>query len=399
MPEIPHIRAAALFAALLLLTGCGKPVPQEASLPPAPEAASSASPKTPASEPVSEPASEPAPEPEPAPLPAGQEVLLFGARTPTRADGDTLYVDAEALAGAAGLHAFFDASRITLTQTTSESFPVARADELDAGEGFLQEGAAYVPLLEAAARFGFVTGTAIDGTPYLAKTAAHSAPTENVNVPVLMYHAVSDDVWGYRDLFVSPQTMEEELLYLQENGYETIWFSDLSHLEDYEKPVILTFDDGYDDNYTELFPLLQKYNAKATIFVIPKYIGAEHKMTAAQVQELARSGLVSIQSHTYSHGNLSTMDEETLIYEMQESQNYLAALTGHVPYVVCYPEGTRSELSIEVAGRYYDYGLLMNGQLYNTSDDPMRVKRFYIPRGYDLGSFKWSIEQAGTSRK
>ena len=184
--------------------------------------------------------------------------------------------------------------------------------------------------------------------------------------------------------------MEQELLYLQENGYETIWFEDLSHVEDFEKPVILTFDDGYDDNYTELFPLLQKYNAKATIFVIPKAIGTPHKMTAEQVQELSRSGLVSIQSHTYSHGNLSTMDEQTLIFEMEQSQNYLAALTGQVPYAVCYPEGTRSELSIEVARRYYAYGLLMNGQLYNTSDDPMRVKRFYVPRGYDLGSFRWS---------
>ena len=190
--------------------------------------------------------------------------------------------------------------------------------------------------------------------------------------------------------------LKTELLYLQENGFDTIWFEDLSHIEDYEKPVILTFDDGYDDNYTELFPLLQKYNAKATIFVIPKAIGTPHKMTAEQIYELSRSGLVSIQSHTYSHGNLSTMDEQTLIFEMEESQKYLAALTGQVPYAVCYPEGTRSELSIEVAGRYYDYGLLMNGQLYNTSDDPLRVKRFYVPRGYDLGSFRWSVQEAGT---
>ena len=49
---------------------------------------------------------------------------------------------------------------------------------------------------------------------------------------------------------------------------------------------------------TELFPLLQKYNAKATIFVIPKAIGTPHKMTAEQIYELSRSGLVSIQSHT-----------------------------------------------------------------------------------------------------
>ena len=71
-----------------------------------------------------------------------------------------------------------------------------------------------------------------------------------------MYHAVSDNMWGIDELFVSPASMEEQLRYLVDNGYEPIWFSDLAELEQYEKPVILTFDDGYDDNYTELLPLL-----------------------------------------------------------------------------------------------------------------------------------------------
>ena len=159
---------------------------------------------------------------------------------------------------------------------------------------------------------------------------------------------------------------------------------------------MLTFDDGYDDNYTELYPLLQKYQAKATIFVIPRDLGKAHKMTAEQIQELADSGLVSIQSHTWSHGNLSQMDEATLIFEMEESRNAIAALTGQVPYVVCYPEGTRSDLSIAVARRYYAYGLLMNGYVYNTSDDPFYVQRMFIPRGQT--SIEWNVRDAGTHR-
>ena len=340
-----------------------------------------------------------APEPEPELFAPGEEILLFGARTGTLTDGKTLYVDAEAFAAGAGAELLQDEQSVSLLLDGNEAkFSLARRDELEEGSGFLQEGAAYVPVFQAVEQLGVVTGTAEDGTTYFARQLKLEPPKENVNVPVLMYHAVSDDKWGYWDLFVSPQTIEEELQFLQENGFETIWFEDLSHVEDYEKPVILTFDDGYDDNYTELFPLLEKYGAKATIFVIPKAVGTAHKMTTEQIYELAQSGLVSIQSHTYSHGNLSTMDEQTLIFEMEASKNYLAALTGQVPYAVCYPEGTRSELSIEVAGRYYDYGLLMNGQLYNTSDDPMRVKRYYVPRGYDLGSFKWSVQDAGTSQ-
>lgn len=149
---------------------------------------------------------------------------------------------------------------------------------------------------------------------YFARPQNTDLPTPNVNVPILMYHAVGDETWGYSDLFVRPSELENHLQYLADNGYETIFFDDLSHLEDYEKPVILTFDDGYDDNYTELYPLLQKYQAKATIFVIPRDLGKAHKMTAEQIQELAQSGLVSIQSHTWSHGNLSCMDEATLIF-------------------------------------------------------------------------------------
>ena len=386
--------AAALLA--LMLVGCGKTAQEAAVLEPEPEAIEATVVLAEVTSPV-----EPEPEeiPEPEPLPEGAEILLFGARVSTLTDGKTLFVDCALLEEFAGLDIFSADDAVTLGLDGQETVvSLVRSDELHAGDGFLQDGAAYVPLEAILELPGIVSGAAEDGTLYFARQLTLSSPAENVNVPVLMYHAVSDDLWGYWDLFVSPQTIEEELLYLQENGFETIWFEDLSHIEDYEKPVILTFDDGYDDNYTELFPLLQKYNAKATIFVIPKAIGTPHKMTAEQIYELSQSGLVSIQSHTYSHGNLSTMDEETLVFEMEESQKYLAALTGQVPYAVCYPEGTRSELSIEVAGRYYEYGLLMNGQLYNTSDDPLRVKRFYVPRGYDLGSFRWSVQEAGTSR-
>lgn len=81
---------------------------------------------------------------------------------------------------------------------------------------------------------------------------------------------------------------------------------------------------------------MQKYQAKATIFVIPRDLGKAHKMTAEQIQELAQSGLVSIQSHTWSHGNLSCMDEATLIFEMEHSRDATTALTGEMPSDVCY---------------------------------------------------------------
>lgn len=332
----------------------------------------------------------PASEPEPVLLEAGPEVLLFGSASPTLcAENGTLLVDAAQLAAGGRL----------ILQEAEDAAVLCRMGErlrltVDSGSAVWQDGTLWLDGIRAAERFGLVTGETADGVLYFARPQRTELPTVNVNVPVLMYHAVGDDTWGYPDLFIRTSELENHLQYLTENGYETIFFDDLSHLEDYEKPVLLTFDDGYDDNYTELYPLLQKYQAKATIFVIPRDLGIAHKMTAEQLQEMAQSGLVSIQSHTWSHGNLSCMDEETLIFEMERSRDAIAALTGEVPSVVCYPEGKYSELSIAVARRYYQYGLLMTGYTWNTSDDPFYVTRMYIPRGQ--WSIQWDVEKAGT---
>lgn len=256
----------------------------------------------------------------------------------------------------------------------------------------------YGLLAQIAEQLALEWGQAPDGLRYLARRQTLGEIPEGYNVPVLMYHAVSDEMWGFQELFVSPGSMEQQLQYLQENGYQTIWFSDLDHIEDYEKPVILTFDDGYDDNYTELYPLLEKYQAKATIFVIGSGMGTSHKMTREQVHELAASGLVSIQSHTYTHGNLSAMDEQTLRQEMEQSNAVLAAATGQIPYVLCFPEGKYSDLTVQVAKDYYSFSLLMNGWVYQTGMDPYRVPRSYIPRSLTVGDFAWSVKAAGKAK-
>lgn len=225
---------------------------------------------------------------------------------------------------------------------------------------------------------------------------ARLAPSEiGRQVPVLMYHAVGDDCWGEEHLFVRPAELEQQLQYLSENGYETIFFEDLAHLERYEKPVILTFDDGYDDNYTVLYPLLEKYQTKATIFVIGNAMGSTHKMTQEQVYEMAASGLVSIQSHTYTHGNLSAMDEPALRQEMELSNAALAAATGQIPYVLCYPEGKYSHLAMDVAKDYYTFALRMDGWTYQTGMDPYQVPRSFVSRRITLPDYLWFLAPSG----
>ena len=256
----------------------------------------------------------------------------------------------------------------------------------------------FVQIEDIRREFGLEWGQEPEGLRYLARRQIIGDIPDGYNVPVLMYHAVGDDIWGYSDLFVSTAEMEAQLQYLQENGYETIWFSDLEHIDRFEKPVILTFDDGYDDNYTVLYPLLEKYQSKATIFVIGNAMGKPHKMTREQVYELAVSGLVSIQSHTYTHGNLSAMDEAEIRHEMEMTNATLAATTGQIPYVLCYPEGNYSDLTIDIAKAYYTFALRMNGWTYQTGMDRYQVPRSFVSRRSTISEYSWFVSSSGKAK-
>ena len=223
---------------------------------------------------------------------------------------------------------------------------------------------------------------------YYTRIVRHEELPEGFKVPVFMYHAVSDYLWGIPELFVSPSKMEEQLKAVVDGGYTPITFEDLDRIAEIEKPVLLTFDDGYDDNYSELFPLLKKYNVKVTIFVIVDSIGGNHKMTEEQIRELSDSGLVSIQSHTMSHNFLNEMYTDRLKHEHYDSMIALARITGKQPFVLCYPTGKNSWASRQTTKEYYEYGLCMSGPCWVTGADPYLIYRYYVPRNLSLESFK-----------
>lgn len=222
---------------------------------------------------------------------------------------------------------------------------------------------------------------------YYTRIVPNDTLSEGHRVPVLMYHAVSDKIWGIPELFISPSTLDAQIQALIENGYTAITFEDLDRIDEIEKPVMLTFDDGYDDNYTELFPILKKYNVKATVFVIVNDLGKNHKLTKEQVKEMSDSGLVSIQSHTMSHNYLDGMSESSLIREHYNSMIELARITGKQPFVMCYPTGKSSGYSRNITAQYYEYGLCMSGPCWVTGEAPYRIYRYYIPRNTSLSTF------------
>ncbi|MBR0276882.1 MAG: polysaccharide deacetylase family protein, partial [Clostridia bacterium] len=98
----------------------------------------------------------------------------------------------------------------------------------------------------------------------------------SIDVPIIMYHSVKNDISDSAKYIVTPNQLESDLIYLAQNGYTTITMTDLI---DYvyndkklpEKPIILTFDDGYFNNYYYAYPLMKKYNMKMVISVVGSY--------------------------------------------------------------------------------------------------------------------------------
>ena len=179
-----------------------------------------------------------------------------------------------------------------------------------------------------------------------------------LKVPILMYHYISQppaDADVYRvDLSVTPDNFRQQLAWLRDNGYTGIDFYELSLAivgltELPEKPVLLTFDDGYLDNYTAAFPLLQEYGYKATFFVVTDFVdyGREGYMTWPMLEEMSRAGH-RIESHSRTHPDLRDKDRDGLIWEILGSQQTIAAHIGHTPRYLCYPGGDYNEETIQM---------------------------------------------------
>jgi peptidoglycan/xylan/chitin deacetylase (PgdA/CDA1 family) len=187
----------------------------------------------------------------------------------------------------------------------------------------------------------------------------------NLKLPILMYHRIdANHLPGEKDpfgLMVSPANFESQLIYLKQNGYSTIGLDDLykafyTGQKLPAKSVILTFDDGFQDNYTYAFPLLKKYQYKGTFFVVTGYTNNNpHYMTSAEIEEMSDSGM-DIESHTVSHLHLDRLTPEQVTKELSESKKALRELTGKDIFFMAYPFGS---YSLSVAQTAQNSGYIM----------------------------------------
>jgi peptidoglycan/xylan/chitin deacetylase (PgdA/CDA1 family) len=211
------------------------------------------------------------------------------------------------------------------------------------------------------------------------------------NIPILYYHAVSDTILGIEELFVSPSDFEQQMLYLKDNSYSIITFDDLPEIEKYEKPVIITFDDGYENNYTKAYPILKKFNFPAVIFLTTDYMDKNNYLKQWQIEEM--KDLISFEAHAVSHPDLTTLSLDALTYELTESKKILKDLTGRESIAFAYPFGIYNQTVIDVTKKHFTYAVTINSGLFFSQDNHYTIKRVYIPRKTTIGQFETRLQK------
>ena len=172
---------------------------------------------------------------------------------------------------------------------------------------------------------------------------------------VLNYHQIGNN---FTPLCVPTHLFDEQMAYLKDNSYITITPEELYEgiegtmvLPD--RPVLITFDDGYVDNYTNALPILKKYGMRATVFVVPGFTSVQaNYLTWEQLKEMEKNG-ITIQSHTLNHRALEELPDDEIRAELLNSKALIEKNLGHPVDFLAYPTGT---YNLHIAGIAKDVG-------------------------------------------
>jgi peptidoglycan/xylan/chitin deacetylase (PgdA/CDA1 family) len=209
----------------------------------------------------------------------------------------------------------------------------------------------------------------------------------SIAVPILMYHHIAippDNADAIRrDLSVPPERFDEMMAYFAAKGYHSVKIGDVYDALYNNKslpanPIVITFDDGYDDMYTNALPILQKYNFIGTFYIPTGLLERPGYMTWAQVEALAKAGM-DIESHSVTHPSLKGKPLAFLRTEIGDSKAALEAHLGTKIYFFCYPSGQYDALTIQVLQEFgYLSATTTWGGVYENSESPFEWTRVRV---------------------
>lgn len=205
-----------------------------------------------------------------------------------------------------------------------------------------------------------------------------------------MYHYIRTnvspkDVMGI-GLSVHPDTLDSQLSTLEKDGYVTTTFSALEKKNIPSKPLIITFDDGYEDAYTQALPLLKKHKMKAVFYIITGFVGTPNYLTWKQLEEMRDAGM-EIGAHTVDHKNLSTLPSDKQQKEIDDSITMLQDKLDVTVNSFAYPSGKYNIWSLNILKRAgIPFAVTTQSGIASDGYYPLQLPRVRVKDATDITS-------------
>jgi len=215
---------------------------------------------------------------------------------------------------------------------------------------------------------------------------------------VLMYHMIASSRprARFNKLRVNPRTFDRQIKWLRDNGWTFIFVSDLLQSRE-PKSVAITFDDGYLDNYTHAHAVLEKYDAKATLYLVVNRhghdwsthknpnlrdgeLGREHKLADEQVRMMVDSGRWELGAHTETHAYLPDLSDEAKRREILGSRRRLVETFSVVVGSFAYPFGHYDSIDVDLVREagFTTAVTTQPGVTTSTVNSPLELKRIKV---------------------
>lgn len=257
---------------------------------------------------------------------------------------------------------------------------------------------------------------------------ATASAQEGVRLPVIMYHQILKAENRIGDYVITPAQFENDLKYIKENGYSTVTLEDIEDYAEHgaalpEKPIFITFDDGYETAYHYALPILKKYDMNAVVSIIgkqsekfssepqPHHLSYSH-LSWEQLRELEASGVFEIGNHTYDmHGNKRASRFGCQKKKGESVKEYQKAISddigslnkkleqelGHRINLFAYPFGAISKESREIVAQLGFKVILTCEEKANYimpfCDKPLALNRFNRAGRYSTAEFFNKLEK------
>jgi peptidoglycan/xylan/chitin deacetylase (PgdA/CDA1 family) len=241
--------------------------------------------------------------------------------------------------------------------------------------------------------------------------------SQSTMVPILMYHSISRFAAAkFRPFAVSPTAFAEQMSYLHEQGYTPVTTTHyiaartVAGAQLPERPVVITFDDGFADFYTDALPVLQRYGFTATLYVTTAFVGETSRwlrkegeadrpmLTWQQLTEVVQTG-IECGGHTHMHPQLDTLSKTAAQHEITHCKEVLEQQLGHEINSFAYPFGYyTAQVRQLVAEAGYSSACAVKHAMSSDATDALGLTRFMVAADTDIQTFARLLTGTGISR-